>query len=321
MTHITKNLSDAILQGLYDTGHRFDSSWRQIILDIVAEFEGIGTMGSSLVVEDLKGFHFKDLGSGQYPVDSSAFPSPPACIHNPPSPQVLMLHESSAWPGESLDVRERWGCVGSKAAWFLERIRELNFMGTSDHRPFRPYGAAGVWWWAWTPSLRRLCGCLEGITWSVLIQYLSFIREKSNWTIPIMPGPNTASRDCVDHYERLMDGEVSGMGEGHVYECFNQEQDEELPSAWNTTVERVVPTDASSQVRDFPRREHVEPGVGSGSVGSGSVGSGGVGMRKKEMIHEILGMIEDNAVEGKINEQKYMELSDLLLEFHQSIRL
>ena len=160
----------------------------------------------------------------------------------------------------------------------------------------------------------RLSGCLEEITWSVLIKYLSFIREMSNWTMPLMPiRLQSASRDCVDHWQRLMNGEVSGMGEGHVYECFNQEQGEELPSAWRTIVERVepsVPTDASSQVIDFPRREHVEPDVESGTMG----------LHKKDMVHEIMEMIEDNAEVGKINEQKYKELSELLMEFHQSIR-
>ena len=162
-------------------------------------------------------------------------------------------------------------------------------------------------------------GCLEGITWSVLIQYLSFIREKSNWTTSIAREPDSASRDCVDHYEKLMNGEVSGMGEGHVYECF----DEELPSTWNTTVERVpsAPTDASSRVRYFPRREYVEHDVGFGGGGGARWGCRGHKEgAKKEMIHEILGIIEDHAEEEKINEQKYKELSELLMEFHQSIK-
>jgi len=316
MTQITKELNDAILQALYDTGHRFGSTWRQIILDIVVEFEGIGTMGSSLVAEDLKGFHFRDSG---YRVPPYFGPGWTWGIHKPITRELLatigLSDVNTPWADEDIVIGERWGKVGPKAGWFLERIRELNFTGTEDHREFR-YGSRmdqSNWWWAWTPSLRGLCGCLEGITWSVLIKYLSFIHEMSNWTMPLMPGPNTASRDCVDHYERLMDGEVSGMGEGHVYECFNQEQGEELPSAWRTIVERVepsVPTDASSRVRDFPRREHVEPDVGSGTMI----------LHKKEMVHEILGMIEDNAEVGKINEQKYKELSELLMEFHQSIR-
>jgi len=320
MSHITKNLNDVILQALYDTGHRFGSTWRQIILDIVVEFEGIGTMGSSLVAEDLKGFHFRDSG---YRVPPYFGPGWTWGIHKPMTHELLSTVElcdvNTPWADEDIVIGERWGKVGPKVAWFLERIRELNFIGTEDHREFR-YGSRmdhGGWWWDTViymidPAnpLRRSCtGCLDEITWNLLIQYLSFIREKSNWTMSLMPGPDTPSRDCVDHWQRLMNGEVSGMGEGHVYECFNQEQDEELPSAWRTTVERV-PTDSSSQVRDFPRREHVEPYVGSGSVG----------LHKKEMIHEILGMIEDNAVDGKINEQKYMELSDLLLEFHQSIK-
>ena len=289
-------------------------------MDIVTEFEGIGSMGSSLVAEDLRGFYFRDSG---YRVPPYFGPDWTWCIHKPMTHELLSTIEHSdvntPWSGEDIVVGRRWGKVGPKVAWFLERIRELNFIGTEEQREFC-YGSRmdnSEWWWNTiiymidpVNPLRHSCtGCLEGITWSVLIKYLSFIREMSNWTISLMPGPNTPSRDCVDHYRRLINGEVSGMGEGHVYECFNQEQDEELPSAWRTIVERV-PTDASSQVRDFIRREHVEHDVGSGSVG----------LHKKEMIHEILGMIEDNAVDGKINEQKYMELSDLLLEFHQSIK-
>ena len=144
----------------------------------------------------------------------------------------------------------------------------------------------------------RLSGCLEEITWSVLIKYISFIREMSNWTMPLMPGPNTASRDCVDHWQRLMNGEVSGMGEGHVYECFNREQGERLPAAWN-------------RIADFPRREHVVPPEETGGESPGN---------KKKMIHEIQGIIEQQVDEDKITEQKYKDLSELLMEFHKSIK-
>lgn len=324
MTHITKNLSDAILQALYDTGHRFNSCWRQIIQDIawaLSNQSDIGSMGSCLVAEDLKGFHFRDFG---YRVPPYFGPGWAWCIHKPMTRELLHTVELSdvitPWSSDDIVIGERWGKVGPKVAWFLERIRELNFIGTEDHREFR-YGSRmdhqSEWWWDTViymidPAnpLRRSCtGCLDEITWSVLVQYLSFIREMSNWTMPLMPGPDTPSRDCIDHYRRLMNGEVSGMGEGHVYECFNQEQGEELPSAWETIMERV-PTDASSNVRDFPRREHVEPDLEFGIVR----------LHKKEMVHEILGIIEDNVVEGKINEQKYKELSELLMEFHQSIR-
>jgi len=316
MTHITKELSDAILKSLYDTGHRFNSTWRQIILDIVGEFGAIGSMGSSLVAEDLRGFYLNDVGF---------WGSLTWGIHKPMTRELLSVIELSdvntPWSDEDIVIGERWGKVGPKAGWFLERIRELNFTGTEDHREFSYRGGGASyyrnlrhgWWWNMcgvAGGNERLSGCLEEITWSVLIKYLSFIREMSNWTMPLIPRDlRSASRDCVNHWQRLMNGEVSGMGEGHVYECFNQEQGEELPSAWETIVERV-PTDASSNVRDFPRREHVEPDLEFGIVR----------LHKKEMVHEILGIIEDNVVEGKINEQKYKELSELLMEFHQSIR-
>ena len=86
------------------------------------------------------------------------------------------------------------------------------------------------------------------------------------------------------------------MGSGHVYECFNEEQGEELPTAWG-------------RIADSPRREHVEADA-----------RGSRGENKKEMLHEILGIVEDNVAEGKINEQKYKQLSELLMEFHGSIQ-
>jgi hypothetical protein len=80
---------------------------------------------------------------------------------------------------------------------------------------------------------------------------------------------DSASRDCVDHHEKLMNGEVSGMGEGHVCECFNQEQKEELSATWGAT------PDASSQIADFPRREHVAHDVGFGDIGGARWGRRG----------------------------------------------
>lgn len=353
MTHITKELNDAILQALYDTGHRFNSTWRQIILDIVEEFWGrhpspegdareagpraqtsraepqlrraaprIGSMGSGLVAEDLRGFHFKDFGSRVPPYFGSGWSWG---IHKPMTLELLATVELSdvntPWADEDIVVGERWGKVGPKAAWFLEKIRELNFMGTEDHREFL-YRAEqhqtddDNWWW---PryfdedidlfvrfASQGFSGCLEGITWSVLIKYLSFIHEMSNWTMPLnhawlmrTPGSVAPHRDCLDHWKRLMNGEVSGMGEGHVYECFNQEQGERLPGAWN-------------RVADLPRREHVIPQ--GGSVNARQEGN------KKEMIHEILSIIEQQVDEDKITEKKYKDLSELLMEFHKSIK-
>jgi len=307
MTQITKELNDAILQALYDTGHRFGSTWRQIILDIVVEFEGIGTMGSSLVAEDLKGFHFRDSG---YRVPPYFGPGWTWGIHKPITRELLatigLSDVNTPWADEDIVIGERWGKVGPKAGWFLERIRELNFTGTEDHREFSYRGGGASilrhgWWWNMcgvAGGNERLSGCLEEITWSVLIKYISFIREMSNWTMPLMPGPNTASRDCVDHWQRLMNGEVSGMGEGHVYECFNREQGERLPAAWN-------------RIADFPRREHVVPPEETGGESPGN---------KKKMIHEIQGIIEQQVDEDKITEQKYKDLSELLMEFHKSIK-
>jgi hypothetical protein len=308
MTHITKELSDAILKSLYDTGHRFNSTWRQIILDIVEEFTGddrssLGFMGTRPVAEDLRGFLFNDFGSREPPyIDSGCW-----CVHKPMTYEFMAAVELSdvntPWVDEDIVIGERWGKVGPKAAWFLERIRELNFMGTEDHWEFVYRGGmvGDNWWWNMcgvAGGNERLSGCLEEITWSVLIKYISFIREMSNWTMPLMPGPNTASRDCVDHWQRLMNGEVSGMGEGHVYECFNREQGERLPAAWN-------------RIADFPRREHVVPPEENGGESPGN---------KKKMIHEIQGIIEQQVDEDKITEQKYKDLSELLMEFHKSIK-
>lgn len=307
MTHITKELSDAILKSIYDTGHRFKSNWRQIILDIVEDFGAIGSMGSSLVAEDLRGFHLNDVGFA-----GTAGQQPHAHvwnIHKPITRELLATVELSdvntPWSDEDIVIGERWGKVGPKAGWFLERIRELNFTGTEDHREFSYRGGGAPilrhgWWWNMcgvAGGNERLSGCLEEITWSVLIKYISFIREMSNWTMPLMPGPNTASRDCVDHWQRLMNGEVSGMGEGHVYECFNREQGERLPAAW-------------IRIADFPRREHVVPPEENGGESPGN---------KKKMIHEIQGIIEQQVDEDKITEQKYKDLSELLMEFHKSI--
>jgi hypothetical protein len=303
----------------------------------VGEFEGIGRMGSSHVAEDLRGFHFKDHGSGCWPVDSGGGFYSPTCIHKPPvlvmsrdNVERRRLGENTPWSGEDLVQGERWGKVGTKAAWFLERIRELNFMGTEDHRAFCSYGArrdggeGNTWWWDTQQHCtdhRGNCliskGSLEGITWSVLIEYLSFIREKSNWTTSIAREPDSASRDCVSHYERLMNGEVSGMGEGHVYECFNQEQDEELPAAW------AAAPNASSQIADFPRREHVEHDVGFGDIGGARWGrrrnkEETKKETKKEMIHEILGILEEKAEKSELEEGAYKAYGDLLMEFYKS---
>ena len=309
MTHITKEPSDAILKSIYDTGHRFNSNWRQIILDIVEDFGAIGSMGSSLVAEDLRGFHLNDVG-----FTDTAGRQPHAHvwnIHKPITRELLAAVELSdvntPWSDEDIVIGERWGKVGPKAGWFLERIRELNFTGTEDHREFSYRGGGASilrhgWWWNMcgvAGGNERLSGCLEEITWSVLIKYISFIREMSNWTMPLMPGPNTASRDCVDRWHRLMNGEVSGMGEGHVYECFNQEQGERLPAAWS----RI-------RIADFPRREHVVPPSENGGESQEN---------KKKMIHEILSIIEQQVDEDKITEQKYKDLSELLMEFHKSI--
>lgn len=309
MTHITKELDDAILKSLYDTGHRFNSTWRQIILDIVGEFDAIGSMGSSLVAEDLRGFHFNDFGSREPPYfDSGCWG-----VHKPMTRGLLATVELSdvntPWGGEDIVIGERWGKVGPKAAWFLERIRELNFMGTEDHREFLYRGPDWNynWWWntcGVAGGVGRLSGCLEEITWSVLIKYLSFIREMSNWTMPLMPGPNTASRDCVDHWQRLMNGEVSGMGGGYVYECFNQEQEERLPAAWG-------------RIADFPRREHVVP---QGELISDSdEARRGDERDKKKMIHEILEILEDKAEKSELGEGSYKGYSELLMEFYKSI--
>jgi len=272
-------------------------------LDIVEEFGAIGSMGRhSLVAEDLRGFHLNDVGF---------WGSLTWGIHKPITRELLSVIELSdvntPWSDEDIVIGERWGKVGPKAGWFLERIRELNFTGTEDHREFS-YGGRlyyrnlrDGWWWNMcgvAGGNERLSGCLEEITWSVLIKYISFIREMSNWTMPLMPGPNTASRDCVDHWQRLMNGEVSGMGEGHVYECFNREQGERLPAAWN-------------RIADFPRREHVVPPEENGGESPGN---------KKKMIHEIQGIIEQQVDEDKITEQKYKDLSELLMEFHKSIK-
>ena len=40
----------------------------------------------------------------------------------------------------------------------------------------------------------------------------------------------------------------------------------------------------------------------------------------KDQSDAILGIVEENVAEGKINEQKYRELSVLLMEFHGSIQ-
>jgi len=305
MTHITKELSDAILKSLYDTGHRFNSTWRQIILDIVEEFGAIGSMGRhSLVAEDLRGFHLNDVGF---------WGSLTWGIHKPITRELLSVIELSdvntPWSDEDIVIGERWGKVGPKAGWFLERIRELNFTGTEDHREFS-YGGRlyyrnlrDGWWWNMcgvAGGNERLSGCLEEITWSVLIKYLSFIREMSNWTMPLIPRDlRSASRDCVNHWQRLMNGEVSGMGEGHVYECFNQEQGERLPAAWG-------------RIADFPRREHVVSQEGSGA-------SRGDERDKKKMIHEILEILEDKAEKSELGEGAYKGYSELLMEFYKSI--
>jgi hypothetical protein len=305
MTHITKELSDAILKSLYDTGHRFNSTWRQIILDVVEDFSAIGSMGSSLVAEDLRGFHLNDVGFAD-----TAGQQPHAHvwnIHKPMTRELLATVELSdvntPWADEDIVVGERWGKVGPLTGWFLERIRELNFTGTEDHREFRYRGRGASilhhgWWWntcGVAGGNERLSGCLEEITWSVLIKYLSFIREMSNWTMPITPGPATPHRDCVNHWQRLMNGEVSGMGEGHVYECFNQEQGERLPVTWN----------------QIARRDHVVPREESGEARQD---------KKKKMIHEIQSIIKQQVDEDKITEQKYKDLSELLMEFHKSIK-
>ena len=296
MTQITKELNDAILLALRGTGHRFFSSWRQTILDIVGEFEGIGTMGASHVAEDLRGFHFREDLRGFHFMNVGADGG--WGIHKPITRElqatVGLSDVNTPWSDEDIVIGERWGKVGPKVAWFLERIRELNFMGTEDHRDFL-YGREmeHVFDSLYTQ------GCLEGITWSVLIKYLSFIREMSNWTMPLMPGSDMPHQDCLDHWQRLMNGEVSGMGEGHVYECFNQEQGERLPAEWN-------------RVADLPRREHVIPQGGSENARQEG--------NKKEMIHEIMGIIEQQVGEDKITEQKYMELSGLLMDFHKSIK-
>lgn len=305
MTHITKNLNDAILQALYDTGHRFNSNWRQIIMDIVEEFGAIGSMRSTLVVEDLRGFHFEDFGFS----DTSHGLS--LGIHKPMTRELLATIELSdvntPWADEVIVIGERWGKVGPKAAWFLERIRELNFTGTEYHREFSYRGGGhdddGHWWWmrcGVAGGIARLSGCLEEITWSVLIKYISFIREMSNWTMPLMPiHIQSASRDCVNHWQRLMNGEVSGMGEGHVYECFNQEQGERLPVAWN-------------RIAYFPRRENV---VSQG----GAVSESGGGENKKKMIHEILEILEDKVGKSELGEGAYKGYSELLMELYKSI--
>jgi len=305
MTHITKEQNDAILKALYDTGHRFNSNWRQIILDIVEEFGAIGSMGSSLVAEDLRGFYLIDVGF--------ADTSRGGCwgIHKPITRELLSTVELSdvntPWADEDIVIGERWGKVGPKAGWFLERIRELNFTGTEDHREFSYRGGGASyyrnlrdgWWWNMcgvAGGNERLSGCLEEITWSVLIKYLSFIREMSDWTMPLMPGRlQSASRDCVNHWQRLMNGEVSGMGEGHVYECFNQEQGERLPAAW-------------TRIANFPRREHVVSHEDSGDEGD-----------KKKMIHEILEILEDKAEKSELGEGAYKGYSELLMEFYKSI--
>ena len=307
MTQITKELSDAILKSLYDTGHRFNSNWRQNILDIVEDFGAIGSMGSSLVAEDLRGFHLNDVGFAD-----TAGQQPHAHvwnIHKPMTHELLATVELSdvntPWADEDIVIGERWGKVGPKAGWFLERIRELNFTGTEDHREFSYGGRLYYrnlrhgWWWNMcgvAGGNERLSGCLEEITWSVLIKYLSFIREMSDWTMPLMPiRLQSSSRDCVNHWQRLMNGEVSGMGEGHVYECFNQEQGERLPAAW---------------IRIAMRGPVVPPGENGGATQE----------NKKEMIHEILSIIEQQVDEDKITEQKYKDLSELLMEFHKSIK-